>query len=52
MTDWIASRSFFCLNTTRKLPEIEQYYPNSTLTLYKALNGGVDIKTSFPQNWV
>ena len=33
MTDWIASRSFFCLNTTRIQPEIEQYYPNTTLKL-------------------
>ena len=33
MTDWVASRSFFCQNTTRKLPEIEQYYPNTTLKL-------------------
>ena len=33
MTDGVASRSFFCLNTAQKLPEIEQYYPNTTLKL-------------------
>ena len=33
MTDEVASRSFFCLNTARKLPEIEQNYPNTTLKL-------------------
>ena len=33
MTDWVASRSFFCLKTTQKLPKIEQNYPNTTLKI-------------------
>ena len=33
MTERIVPRSFFCLNTARKQPEIEQYYPNTTLKL-------------------
>ena len=33
MTDWVASRSFFCQNTTRKLPEIERNCPNTALKL-------------------
>ena len=37
MTDWVASRSFFCLKTARKMPEIEQNCPNTALMLYKAL---------------
>ena len=76
MTDWVVQSVIFMSKTTQKQPEIEQYYPNTTLkllpnppknksskwgtrdypnttlTLYKALNGGVDIKTSFLQNWV
>ena len=71
MTDGVASRSFFCLKTAKKLPKIERNCPNTirqllpnppknkssksgtrdcpetTLTLYKTLNGGVDIKTVF-----
>ena len=33
MTERIVSRSFFCQNTARKLPEIEQYDPNTALKL-------------------
>ena len=33
MTDWAVQSVFFCLNTARILPEIEQYYPNTTLKL-------------------
>ena len=33
MTDWVASRLFFCLKTARKLPEIERNCPNTALKL-------------------
>ena len=40
MTDWVASRSFFCLKTTQKLPENEtrlpEHYPDALQgTFYK-----------------
>ena len=33
MTDWAVQSVFCCLNTAQKPPEIEQYYPNTTLKL-------------------
>ena len=33
MTDWTVQSVFFCPNTTRKLPKIEQNYPNTTLKI-------------------
>ena len=33
MTDWVVLSVIFCLKTTRKLPKIEQNYPNTTLKL-------------------
>ena len=33
MTDWVVQSVIFMSKTTQKQPEIEQYYPNTTLKL-------------------